>query len=162
MSNPSFILLQTDPSGWSNPPAGKTALGVNALGQIVTRQSDGTEAILLGTNPSLHKQTNASGGAGIAPTTPFHTEIITVTGTARSLAAVISEVNIADGWQLRILFLLPPVSGIDLQLFSNATQVAEFSSDGAVRAACFEYVFDAAAGHWVSLRETIPAFTPLS
>ena len=52
MIPPSLSLLQGDPTEWGIPPVGKTFVGINAEGQLILKQNDGTILIVL-TQPVL-------------------------------------------------------------------------------------------------------------
>lgn len=161
MANPSLILLQTDPSTWPNPDAGKTFVGTNSSGQLVTKVHDGSPAVVASGDPSLSKQASSdTTPVAVVPTTPFHTEIVTVTGAARTLPVLLGGTDQPDGARCTILFNLPATSGIVVEIYDDATliSVIENQSDGAQKASV-EFYLD--AGAWKVLREVIPAFTPV-
>lgn len=161
MANPSLILLNVDPSTWANPPEGKTFIGTNELGQLVTKVHDGSPTVIgAGGQPSFHKQSSASSPIGITPTNAVHTEVVTLTGIARDIAVLISNDGHSDGDLLTVLFVLPAVSGLHIEVFSDVNELTDYTSDGGTLRASFKYYFD--AGQWKQLEEAIPAFTPLA
>lgn len=161
MSEAAFSLLQGDPSDWGLPPTGKTFVGVNDEGQIVTKQHDGTVTVLTaGGVPSLNKQANSDGTViAITPSTSQHKEVITLTGVARTQVINVAETDLEDGSSCVILFNLPATAGIVVEVYSDATLIWSYENEtGAALKAAAELYKDGST--WAPLRESIPAFTP--
>lgn len=161
MANPSFSLLQTDPTTWDLPPVGKTYVGINDAGQIVLKQHDGSVTVVESGDPSLHKQASSAGTIAVTPTTAQHTEVITVTGAARTSPVLIAGTTLSDGSRALLLFKLPATANVILEIYSDATLIGVVQNQtGDVLKAAVEFFLD--AGVWAPLRENIPAYTPVS
>lgn len=159
MSKASFSLVQGLPADWGSPPEGKTYLGVNTAGQLVLKQSDGTiTPLIVGGTPSLHKQTNASGIVSVAPSTPVHTEVVTLAGSARAVPVQISEDNSpADGARIFLKFIFPALAGLIVTLYSgDSTELATFTTDGVVLTGTWELYCD--GGVWALQLALVPAY----
>lgn len=163
MATPSFSLLQGDPSTWPLPPAGKTYLGINATGQIVLKQHDGTLSVISSGACSLNKQANNGtvSSLTVTPSTSMHTEIITLTGGARTLPVTIVDPGLSDGARVTILFKFPATTPILVDIFSDIDLLASLqnqtSSPAPGRA---DFVLD--DGDWVCVSVLVPAYTPVS
>lgn len=161
MANPSLSLLQTDPSTWANPPAGKTYIGTNDAGQLVTKVHDGSPVIVASGDPSLNKQAIAGASATVTPAASQHTEVITVSGAARTLQVTVAETDLSDGAACRIKFILPATALIVIEVVSDGSVIWSFSNQtGAILKALFECYKD--GGAWAPLVENVPAYTPAS
>jgi len=161
MSSAAFSVIQGSPSSWGVPPEGKTYLGVNAQGQIVTVQHNGDITVLTaGGVPSLNKQANSDGAVmAITPSTSQHKEIVTLTGAARTQVINVAETDLADGSSCVILFNLPATAGIVVEVYSDATLIWSYENEsGAAQKAAAELYKDGST--WAPLRGSIPAFTP--
>lgn len=163
MSNPSFSLLQGDPATWPTPPAGKTLMGINAAGAICLKQSDGSVIVVLTGSPSYNAQATSAGAIVVSPRASVHTEVLTITGGARTSNVNLLANGLPDGSRCVILFKLPATAGIILEVFDAGTATLLSTIDNetaAVLKASTEYVLS--GGIWSPLRELIPAFTPVS
>lgn len=162
MATPSFLLLQGDPSTWGLPPTGKTYAGVNTSGQIVLKQHDGTVTIVESGAPSLHKQANNSvTPIAVTPTSSLHTEVVTVTGAARTTPLLIGGTSQSDGARCAILFKLPATANIIIEIYSDAELIATLQNQtGALLKATLEFFLD--AGVWAPLTAIVPAYEPAS
>lgn len=152
-----------DPSEWGLPPSGKTFVGINDQGQVVTIQHDGTITVLTaGGVPSLNKQANSDGTViAIVPSTSQHKEVITLTGAARTQVINIAETDLEDGSSCVVLFNLPATASLVVEIYSDATLVWSSENEtGALLKAAVEFYKDGST--WAPLRENIPAFTPAS
>lgn len=158
MSTPSFSLLQGDPAGWGNPPAGKTYLGVTLAGQLAIKQPDGSVTVLVtGGQPAFHAQAVAGASANIAPGAPIHTEQLNISGAARTIPITVLTTGApVTGSLVFIALLLPATPGINLQLFSGANLLAEFDNDGTFRTGTWALYFDGA--DWVIRQAQFPAY----
>lgn len=159
MSKASFSLVQGDPSEWGAPSEGKTYLGINTAGQLVLKQSDGTiTPLIVGGTPSLHKQTSASGIVTVSPSTPVHTEVVTLAGSARAVPVQISEDNSpADGARVFLKFIFPAIASLDISIYSgDSTLLATFSTDGVVLTGTWELYCD--NGVWAIQLAQVPAY----
>lgn len=161
MSNASFNLLQGDPSDWGLPASGKTFIGINESGQVVTKQSDGTVTVIgAGGVPSLNKQANSDGTAiTVTPVAYQHTEVVTLTGSARTQVVNVAETSLGDGALAGILFNLPATADVVVEVYSDATLIWSFENEsGAVIKALVQVYKDGDV--WKVLQSVIPAFTP--
>lgn len=158
MSSPFIIGLEGDPTLWANPPAGKTAIGVNLAGQVVVKQSDGSIQTITTSAPGVHTQASGSGNVTITPTAGVFAEILTLSGGARSVPIILATASIVDGTRLTITVLLAGIAGLALD-FRNGSgggaQVASFTSAGELNG-CWEFVM--VSGTWTPVRAQVPAY----
>ncbi len=163
MSSPSFLLLQGDPSDWGVPPSGKTYIGLNDSGQIVTKQHDGTVTVIgTGGTPSLNKQANSDGSViTVTPTTTQHREVITLSGIARTQVVNISGTDLADGSVAVLQLNMPSTPGIIVEFYSDSVLLFSYQNEsGVLEKARFEIYKDGSA--WEPGESTVPAYTPAS
>lgn len=158
MSSPFIIGLQGDPTTWANPPAGKTAVGVNDSGQVVVKQSDGSIQTITTSAPGVHSQASSSGPVTVTPTTGIFQEILNLTGAARTVTIILATAGIVDGTQLTVTAILNAISGLNLD-FRNGSgggaQVASFDSGGEANGA---WSFVMIAGTWNPTEAQVPAY----
>lgn len=156
-STASFDLLQGDPSQWGLPSAGRTFVGVNAAGALITKQSNGVITIYTaGTNPSVAKQTSSSGSVAVTVTTPIFLAVLTLTGAARTIPIVISDTIVTDGYQAQIKLSFAGLSaGAVIQLYSGSLLIASFTSDGETVNGIWSVYGD--TGEWVLKNSQFPA-----
>jgi hypothetical protein len=156
-STASFDLLQTDPSDWGVPIAGRTFIGVDANGSLVTKQSNGVITIYTaGTNPSVSKQTSSSGTIDVNVSTPLFLEIVTITGAARVVPIVISDAVVTDGYQAQVkLNFAALAAGSTIQLYSGTLMIASFLTDGETINGLWSVYGD--SGEWVLKSAQFPA-----
>lgn len=163
MSSPSFLLLQGDPADWALPPTGKTYIGLNESGQLVTKQHDGTITVIgTGGTPSLNKQANSDGSViTVTPTTSQHTEILTFTGIARTQVVNLVETDLGDGSLAGVLINAPATAGIVIELYSDSEKIWSYVNEsGAAEKAFVEFYKDSTV--WKVRLSAVPAFTPAS
>jgi hypothetical protein len=159
MATPGFILLQGDPTTWTPPDVGKTALGINASGQVVTMQHDGSITVLVSSSPATGSQTSSSGTVTVTPSQPIFTEIVTLLGAARAVPIAIPVAGALSGSRVTIQVQMPALAGLNLTFYNNntsGTALDTFSTDGSIRTGVWDFYFDGAA--WQLLRSQIPAY----
>lgn len=108
---------------------------------------------------SYHAATNSTGNTTITPVRQIHTEVITVAGSARTSNFILAIASPFTGSKVTILFLLPAVAGITLNLRNGTvggTLLADFTTDGAQANLSIDFVFNGTA--WEPLNAIIPAF----
>ena len=120
----------------------------------------------LPTPPSLlvseHEQTLVSGNATVAPTASYHTEIITVTGVARTSNIVLSTSGAVNGAFLRLVLLLPATANIILNVYNSSVTgnlITNTTTNGSNLSATFDYVYSTTQGKWTPTQYTIPSVT---
>lgn len=159
MAKPAFTLLQGDPATWPLPDAGKTALGVNQFGQLVIKQSDGS-IVVVGTAAvaTLNKQANSSGAPiTVTPGGPLHTEVLTITGAARTQPVLMAATSLGNGSRATLLLILPATANLIVEVYNDASLVWSFTNQtGTPIKAALELFKD--SGAWSPLSESIPAY----
>lgn len=103
------------------------------------------------TNTSLHKQSTASGDITVSPTTNIHTEVITVSGDARTSSILLAINGIANGAKLNVTLILPETPNIILN-FRNSivgNPVISTVTTGTVLKALLCYYYDSSLSAWV-------------
>jgi hypothetical protein len=108
---------------------------------------------------SYHASTNSAGDTTISPTRQIHTEVITVTGFARTSNFILEEDSPFTGARTNILFLLPATPGITLNIYNDSlsgTLLATFTTDANESNISIEFVYNGTA--WAVLNAIIPAF----
>lgn len=158
MSSPFIIGLQGDPALWANPPAGKTAVGVNQAGLFTLKQSDGSITTVVPSAPGVGVQASGSGNVTITLTAAVYAAIVTLSGSARSVPIILATAGVIEGSRLTITVLLAGIAGLSLD-FRNGTgggaQVASFVSGGEPNG-CWEFVL--ISGTWTPVRAQVPAY----
>lgn len=158
MSSPFIIGLQGDPATWANPPAGKTAVGVNQAGLFTLKQSDGSITTVVPSAPGVGVQASGSGNITVTLTAAVFAALITLSGAARTVPIILATAGVIDGSRLTITVLLANIAGLALD-FRNGTgggaQVASFTSEGEPNG-CWEFVM--IAGTWTPLRAQVQAY----
>lgn len=93
---------------------------VYAAGTI-TVYNPGTSIPPPAANPyvSFHASANGSGNTTIVPTTQVHTEVIAVSGAARTSAFLITAAGLAAGARVGLRFNLPATAAINLQIYDQ-------------------------------------------
>ena len=96
---------------------------------------------------SLHSQSNAAGGVSVVPTSPIHTEVVTVSGAAETRAFVLGASGMVKGAHISLQLVLPAVAGIIIQVYDqsvNGTLLTTITTtaDGLTPAARAEFDFD--------------------
>jgi len=107
-----------------------------------------------------NEQTNASGNFTVAPGAQVHTEIVTVEGTARTSYGILSQAGAVNGNTIRLLLLLPTVSGIVIYLVSGSLSgpvVKSLTTNGTNRSATADFVYSNTQGQWVLTLFAIPS-----
>lgn len=111
---------------------------------------------------SLHKQSTDTGDITISPTTNLHTEVVTVSGDARTSNVLLAISGIANGARLSVLFNLPStpniVANIRNAIIGNPV-ISTFRTGGFLQA-LFEYVFDESTAAWLPTFYATPPGTP--
>lgn len=159
MSKPAFELLTGDPTTWGVPSTGQVYLGINQSGQIVVVASDGSITPIVSTAPALNNQTNASGTTTISIAAQIQTSALTITGSARTVPVVISEVGPASGATLDLIVNFPPTAGIHLDLRDGSTsgvQIDSFTTDGSVATGIWRLYYDGSG--WQKRQVQVPAY----
>ena len=109
---------------------------------------------------SEDEQTNATGNFTVSPAGEVHTEIVTVQGTARTSYGILSGVGAVNGNTIRLLLLLPAVSGIVIDVVSGILSgplVKSLTTNGTNRSATMDLVYSTAQGKWVLTLFAIPS-----
>lgn len=158
MSTASLSLIQGDPTTWGIPASGKTFVGINESGQIVTKQNDGTISVLTTTSPAFIEELNTSGTTTITPTQSITTAVLTIQGTSRAVPIVLDTAGIDSGAQLSLLVNLPAAAGLALTIRNGSilgTVLDTFTSDGSILTASWRFYFDGTS--WNVFSSQIPA-----
>lgn len=100
---------------------------------------------------ALHKQTTITGDATVTPTAPVHTEVVTVSGIARTSSIIIAISGVQDGAKLDLTLLLPATAGIVLNIRSGlvSNPIISTVTTGTVLQALLSYYYDANLSAWV-------------
>jgi len=144
--------------------------GVSYSGQVITYTAGYITVIntswALPTPPSLyvseHEQTLLSGNTAVNPTASYHTEIITVTSTARTSNISLSVSGAVNGAFIRVLLLLPVATNIILNVYNaspSGNLLSTFTTNGANLSATFDYIYSSAQGKWVPTQYIVPSVT---
>lgn len=136
-----FNLLQGDPTTWTNPDAGRTLLGINASGQLTLKQSDGTITVIGSAPFGKNSQTSASGTVAVNPLAADWLELITLTGAARAVPILLGTAGVLDGWRLEVIIDLNNIAGLNIGLYSGATTLATFLTDGSQLNWALQFVY---------------------
>ena len=155
MANPSFSLLDTDPATWGTPPEGKTYIGTNESGQIVTKTTDGTTTVLVTGAPSVNAVASSTGTVTVTPGAPFHTEQITLSGTARTVPILLGDGATVAGGGLTLVILNTSGEELILTTYYGATLLDTTYMTGDILSACFEFYFNSG---WKKKLLTLPAY----
>lgn len=111
---------------------------------------------------SENEQTNIGGNTSVFPTTSNHTEIITVTGVARTSNIYISTSGAVSGANVKIVLLLPSTPNIVLNIYNaSVTNVllTSITTTGGFFSATFNYVWSVSQGRFVPTLYSIPSVT---
>lgn len=156
-ANASFNLLQGDPADWGVPLSGRTFCGVNESGNFCVKQSDGSVVVFSqGISPGIHKQTSSSGTVDVTIGSLIWTEVIALTGIARTIPIVVASTNIGDGARLFIkLNFAALAAGAIIQIYSGVTLLAQFTADGLVLSGSVELYGD--TGAWLVDKASFPS-----
>jgi hypothetical protein len=107
---------------------------------------------------SRNAQNLIAGNITAVPTSYNHTEVVTVSGVARTSVVILPIAGMADGALLRVRFNLPATANIIVQIASALVgNVVSTIQTGGVLSAMLEYYFDATAQAWVPNAYVIPA-----
>lgn len=149
MATPSFVLKEGDPSTWTPPATGYVNIGADTSGRLVVQTPGGTITPLGTVGVGRNAQTASGSTFAVAPTAALWTEIVSVAGSGRTLTGLLGTIGVADGWILRLVINLGVISGIDLQIFSGAIELADFLTDGSQANLFAEFHYDAGSTAWV-------------
>lgn len=109
---------------------------------------------------SANDQTNSTGDALVIPQGPIHTEVITITGTARtSNFVILPGASTTAGSRLTILFKLPSTANITLDVYGNnlsSPSIASFTTDGVQTSASLDIFYDGV--NWALADSIIPSY----
>jgi len=111
---------------------------------------------------SENEQTNIGGNTSVFPTTSNHTEIIIVTGVARTSNIYISTSGAVSGANVKIVLLLPSTPNIVLNIYNaSVTNVllTSITTTGGFFSATFDYVWSVSQGRFVPTLYSIPSVT---
>ena len=109
---------------------------------------------------SEDEQTNSTGNFTVLPEGEAHTEIVTVTGAARTSYGILSTVGAVAGNTIRLVLLLPAVSGIVIDVVSGIVSgpvVKSLTTNGTNRSATMDFVYSTDQGQWVLTLFAIPS-----
>jgi hypothetical protein len=100
---------------------------------------------------ALHKQTTTAGNATVTPTAPIHTEVVTVTGIARTSSILLAISAAQAGAKINLTLILPATAGIVLNIRSNlvGNPIISTVTTGTVLQALLTYYYDADLATWV-------------
>ncbi len=100
---------------------------------------------------SRHAQSTVADDVTVTPTSPIHTEIVTVTGVARDSKILLGIQNILDGNRVVLIVELPATLGINFTVYSNIGTnpvIFEFTT-GNVLKGRVEFYYNADDATWV-------------
>lgn len=155
-----LVTLQTDPSTWTIPPAGKTNLGFNSAGQIVTQQSDGSITVFNAAALSGQLLNSAAPGLlTVSPQGADHQVITTISGSAREVDIVIAPNVALNFWETDILFDLTNAgAGFTINVYNSivsGTPLFSLQTNSELQNALFTAIF--ASGAWQPKTALVPA-----
>lgn len=160
MATASFSLCQGDPSTWGVPAAGKTFVGVNAAGQLVTKQNDGTITVLVTGAPELISATNASGATTFTLADAVASGVLTVQGAARTVPIYLDTAGAEEGSVINLLVKFPAAANYVFVIRNedgSGDVLATFTSfDDSIASLKYQFVF--ADGAWTLFGAQIPAY----
>lgn len=159
MATASFSLLKGDPSTWGVPPVGKTFVGINAAGQIVVKQNDGTITAIVPSTPALGAADNTSGPTTITPTSSIQRYILNVQGASRNVPVILDVAGAAEGYSIEVLIKVPAVAGFVVKLLNadgSGTQLDSWTTDGNNVTLKWYAVYQ--SGAWVLFGAQAPAY----
>ena len=107
---------------------------------------------------SRHAQTTVENDVTVTPTSQFHTEVVTVSGAARTFNVLLGINGIYDGAQLALILNLPATADIIALIKNQLSTNPTISSvqTGSVLQALLEYYFDADAVAWIPKFYALP------
>lgn len=159
MATASLSLLQGDPTTWGNPPVGKTYVGVNAIGQVTTRQSDGSINTIFST-PEVSTYSNMGGATTVVAASVDQIASVNISGLARNVPIILATAGIVDGQQLRLRLDFLPLDGLTIRVYDSSVLgvlLSSFdSSTGSGITSAF-YAFYGLGGQWFLLNNQVPA-----
>ena len=158
MATASFQLCQGDPTTWGTPPVGKTFFGVNAAGAITIKQNDGTITVLTNSDPSAAVVANASGVTTVTPSASIHSQVVNVTGSARTVPVVLA---VGTGKIIDLLVTLPSAPNFVLQVRNSdpsGVVLMTFDNSGDPVITTVNCRFAYIGGIWVLMGVSIPAY----
>jgi hypothetical protein len=160
MATASLSLLQGDPATWGNPPVGKTYVGVNEAGQIVTKQSNGAYTILSSGSLSLSEYSNTTGNTSVAIQAIQQLTIVTVTGVARSVPIILETAGLTEGQQLEVRANFLALDNLFIRFYNTDTlgaPISQFQSSTGSGIVSGYWKFYVKNGIWQLLSNFIPA-----
>lgn len=109
---------------------------------------------------SLNDASNSTGDLLVIPQAPLHTEVITITGVARtSNFVIVPGATTVAGSRMTMLFKLPLTANIQLDVYGNnlsSPAIASFTTDGVQTSAAFEIYYDGV--NWALAESLIPSY----
>jgi hypothetical protein len=91
-----------------------------------------------------NEQANSAGNFTVSPESQDHTEIVTVTGSARTAAAILSIVGAASGNKIRLVLNLPSTPGILINIVNGdltGEVLDTIETNGVYTFATFDFVW---------------------
>lgn len=158
MATASFQLCQGDPTTWGTPPVGKTFFGVNDAGAITIKQNDGSITVLTNSDPSAAIAANASGVTTVSPSAAIHSQVVNVTGAARTVPIVLAT---GTGKIIDLLVTLPSAPNFLLNIRNNdvgGVVLFTFDNSGDPVVTTVNARFAYISGIWVLMGVTAPAY----
>jgi hypothetical protein len=162
MSTASFSLLQGDPSTWGVPPVGKTFVGINAAGQLVLKQNDGSISPVLSFIPANQQLVNAFGATDIVPPALITSTYLLISGTARTVPVSLKTAGIVDGQILRLRLTFPALDNLIVNIYNEntgGTLLSSFQSATGSGITNGLWTFVAGGGVWALDSNQVPAIS---
>jgi uncharacterized protein Usg len=160
MSSASFSLLQGDPTTWGLPPVGKTFMGINASGQLVLKQNNGTITPVISSGPGGDALSNSVGTTTINPTAGNFSALVNVSGSARRVPIVLATAGLLDWQQLDLRVDFPALDNLFIDIYNTAVSGPPLSTFQAATGSGITsalWQFRAQSGAWVILSNQVPA-----
>lgn len=100
---------------------------------------------------ALHKQATATGNVTVTPTAPINTEVVTVSGIARTSSILLAISGVQAGAKMNLTLILPATPGIVLNIRSGivTNPIISTVTTGTVLQALLTYYYDADLATWV-------------
>lgn len=157
-----LLLLKSAPSGWTVLP-NRTAIGINASGQLCLKQSDGTITVISSSGPSSSDQDNVAGTTLVTPSQPVHSAQVNLLGTsARTAVIVLNTTDPIDSEIVDLTAVFEDAAGIVIEVrqgSAGGTLLASFTTGGdGITSAFWSFVYRVADTAFSLKQAQIPAF----
>lgn len=154
-----LLLLKSDPADWDELP-GKTTIGVNALGQVCTKQEDGTITVIVSGAPAATNVANVGGTTTLPWVTPIQADVVSISGSARAVPIVLDRTGAVEGSQRTLCLQFAAVAGYAVSIYDGTAVIGNrldtYTSDGSIlNGTWFLYFLN---GKWNLQLSKIPAF----